>query len=166
MYDPFPDLWRGTKSAKWRVFKPKTSNRSVGVARRLGLRRHLIPRPLTSPLGLAARRIGGKDRFIELARHSTDEKVQAVIRRWDSLSRSDRRYISLDDLCEACEVAPEQLLGEVVTVTYVADWQAGVLLVSAVFDYLCIVGVAARAARQEGGSRKRERILVQAGIIR
>ena len=164
-YDPSLDVCRRTKSLKRRVVRPKTSNRSLGVARRLGLNRSLTPRPLTSPLALAARRIGGKSRFIELARLSTDEKVQTLVRRWGSISRSDRRYVSLDDLCEACDVAPEHLLRAVAEAAYVRDWEAGVLLVGAVFDYLRVLEAAARAARTEGGSRKRERLLVQAGII-
>jgi hypothetical protein len=51
---------------------------------------------------------------MELARLSSDEGVRRVVSLWDGLSTSDRRYVSLDDLCEAGGVRDDLLFGMVV----------------------------------------------------
>jgi hypothetical protein len=101
---------------------------------------------------------------MELALLSSDERVKALARRWDSLSRSDRRYVSLDDLCAACDIQPEELFGAVVAATFANGYDTDPLI-TAVFQYLKNFEAMIREARKEGGSRKRERLLVQAGIL-
>src|SRR5215204_3639572 len=95
--------------------------RSVGVWRRLGLPKPQRPehsQSFLSPLAYVSRCLGGKDEFMRLARLSTDERVRGLVSRWDSLSRSDRRYISLEDLCEASGVEAADLYGAVVAASY------------------------------------------------
>src|ERR1700750_440743 len=99
--------------------QPYRRNGSSGAWRRLGLSKpRALKTPFLSPLSLAARKVGGKAEFINLARLSTDESVTALVRLWDRLSKSDQRYIALDNLCEACGIAAGQFYGAVVAAAY------------------------------------------------
>src|ERR671913_1250590 len=111
-------------------------NTSEGVWKRLGL-----PRPTPkhrqgfSPLGYVARCVGGKEAFMNLARLSSEPLVKGIVSRRDSLSQSDRRYVSLEDLCEACGIEPATLFGAVVSAGYTEGYDISPLL-CACFGYL------------------------------
>jgi hypothetical protein len=92
----------------------KQSNRSLGVAKRLGLTRLTPKGGFMTTLGYASYKIGGKSRFMELARLSDDVDVKKIIAIWDKLSKSDKRYVSLDDLCKAAGVNEHVLLSAII----------------------------------------------------
>jgi hypothetical protein len=160
-YDPSNYVSGRTKRP---ILKRKVSNRSAGVARRLGLQRVLTPRSFTSQLGLAARRVGGKSHFMELARLSRDERIRGLVSRWNCLSRSDRRYISLEDLCEAYGVEPAELYGAVVAACYAAGRDTTPLL-KACYAFQEVVRATVRGALKERGAREREKIFKRMGLL-
>lgn len=145
------------------MFDSKTYRRngSSGAWRRLGLSKpRTFKSPFLSPLGLAARKLGGKAEFLKLARLSTDESVMALVRLWDRLSKSDQRYISLDNLCEARGIAPEQFYGAVVAAAYANGLDVSVLVV-ATFDYLKILEGCIEGAFKAAGSKNREKLIIR-----
>jgi hypothetical protein len=146
--------------------RSRQRNCSIGAARRLGLDRPLGPkRPFTSPLGLAARRVGGKSKFIDLCRLSSDGRVQALVRRWDNLSSSDRRYISMDDLAEASGLQPEELFGAVVSAAFAAGLDVEPLL-TACFGYLQLIARITQEGLKPRGAGARLRVLALIEIHR
>jgi hypothetical protein len=56
---------------------------------------------------------GSKRKFLEYARTSEHPGVRALIQKWDGLSRSDRRALTITDLCAASEMKFSTLLAEV-----------------------------------------------------
>lgn len=56
---------------------------------------------------------GGKRSFLDYARTSENPKVQDLIKKYDSLSKSDQSALSITDLCAACEMSFDVLLGQV-----------------------------------------------------
>jgi hypothetical protein len=61
----------------------------------------------------AVQALGSKRQLIEYARLSDDDGVLGLVQRWDRLSPSDRRALSISDLCAAASVRFSKLLGEV-----------------------------------------------------
>jgi hypothetical protein len=61
----------------------------------------------------AVARFGGKEKFMEVASRSEDEGARKAASLWQGLSKSDRRYIGLNDLCAAAGIQPEELVGAV-----------------------------------------------------
>lgn len=133
-------------------------NNSEGVWRRLGLSRPPKHRQGFSSLGYVARCVGGKAEFMNLARLSTDERVRGLVVIWDGASRSDQRYLSLEDLCEACGVEPADLFGAVVAACYECGVDISSLL-RACCGYLASIEATITGALREGGNHKRERIM-------
>jgi hypothetical protein len=91
--------------------KPNTSR---GAARRAGVQKTTLPRrSFTRPLSyLASQLPGGKAAFMQYARLGAEgsEKVAEMVRRWNSLSKSDRRYINLDELAQSVGLASDELV--------------------------------------------------------
>jgi hypothetical protein len=146
---------------KERVPKPP-SNSSAAVARRLGLKRPLMPRRgVMSILGYIALRVGGKQVFIELCRLSKHEPLIRLVRLWDRLSQSDRRYVSVDDLSEAAGISDGELLREVcATASRHGRAVAVCRILSAIEDYPEVTRAAfERALEPEKGRATRLRIL-------
>jgi hypothetical protein len=56
---------------------------------------------------------GGKKRFLDYARTSQHTGLQALIEKYDSLSKSDRAALTITDLCAACNIKFGTVLGEV-----------------------------------------------------
>jgi hypothetical protein len=72
-----------------------------------------------NPLAVSAvRAAGSKHKFLEYARGSDHTGVQSLIEKFDQLSRSDRRALTLTDLCVACDLKFYTLLGEVASQAY------------------------------------------------
>jgi hypothetical protein len=140
-------------------------NCSVGVARRLGLSRPLSRRqPCMSQLAYVAKMTGGKHNFIEMARLSNDERVRGLVRRWNSTSPSDQKYISLDSLCEACGIEPAELFGAVVAGCYESGLDTSPLVLAS-FNYLRVVEAIIRCGLRAEGDDKRERLLRRVGLL-
>jgi hypothetical protein len=75
--------------------------------------------PFQGTLAYAASRLpGGKHAFMEYARLCTEERIKALVHRWESLSPSDQRRVSLEELCVACEVDPPELVGAVAAAAF------------------------------------------------
>lgn len=94
---------------------PTKRNTSEGVAERSGVKKNKLQRlRFKGTLGYAASRIhGGRKVFMEFVRiaSQSDERLLPLVEKWDSLSRSDKRYVNLDDLCEAVGIRPGMVLG-------------------------------------------------------
>jgi hypothetical protein len=101
---------------------------------------------------------------MNLARLSRDEKVGGIVSRWDGLSRSDRRYISLEDLCDACAVEPAELVGAIAAGCYEGGLDVRPL-VAASFNYLLAVGALIRGGLTPEGDDKRKRLLRRIGFL-
>jgi hypothetical protein len=96
-----------------------TRNCSAGVAKRLKLNRPLSSKtPFMSLLTYAAYRIGGKEILMQLAQLSEKEKILKIAERWNRLSKSDRRYVSLDDLLFDSGVRDVEFLADVSNSAY------------------------------------------------
>ncbi len=124
------------KKSQFGVKPPASvSNTSGGARRRLGLVGPSPPkRPLRAPLTRVALQLrGGKHTFMEIARHVKSERIQEVVRRWDALSRTDRRYISLDTLCEAVGVPAGEFLRAVISAAFEQNYDLS-RLIAAIFD--------------------------------
>ncbi len=111
------------------------SNTSGDARRRL---RQVGPSPPKRPLRASLTRValrlhGGKRTFMGIARHVKSERIQEVVRRWEALSRADRRYISLDTLCEAVGVPPGEFLRAVISAAFEQNYDLS-SLIAAIFD--------------------------------
>jgi hypothetical protein len=136
-------------------------NGSSGAWKRLGLSKpRTLKTPFLSPLSVAARKIGGKAEFMKLARLSTDKRIGALVSLWERLSKSDQRYVSLDNLCEACGIAPEKVFGAVIAAAHASGLDASGLFVAA-FDHLKILENCIEGALKEAGSNDRKKLLAQ-----
>ena len=91
-----------------------TRNCSAGVAKRLQANKPLTPKPpFMSLLTYAAYRIGGKEFFMKLAQLSEEGKILKIVERWNRLSKSDRRYVSLDDLLKGTKIRDTEFLANI-----------------------------------------------------
>jgi len=141
-------------------------NNSEGVWKRLGLLRPTPKHRLSfmSPLSYVARYVGGKAEFMNLARLSTDERIRRLVSAWDGASRSDRRYLSIEGLAEACDIDPADLFGAVAAACYENGLDFSPLL-RACYGYLEAVEATVRGALREGGSRERERMMKRMRLV-
>jgi hypothetical protein len=60
-----------------------------------------------------ARHLGGRRKFIDLARLSTEELVRSVVARWDALTKSKQGSQNLDNLVADCGLDPGWFVGKV-----------------------------------------------------
>lgn len=159
-----PSVFPAEESPKFRR-KRDGRNTLEGVFRRLGL-----PKPSPkhsrgfSPLNYVARCVGGKSQFMELARLSPDVRVRRLVSVWDRASRSDRRYLSVEGLAEACGVEQAELFGAVVTACYENGIDTSRLL-GASYSYLLIVEALIKGGLRAKGHSKRKRLLRQIGLL-
>jgi hypothetical protein len=76
----------------------------------------LVKRASNEPGGLAfASRMlpGGKKALVELARSSSDPKVQEVVKAWDAMTPKCRSARRIEDLCTQACISPGEFLGRV-----------------------------------------------------
>lgn len=138
--------------------RKSTRNTVKGVARRLGVAQ-LTPRStIMSLLSYAAARFGGKEMLMDLASRSTDLGARKATSLWHGLSKSDRRYVGLDDLCAAAEIRPDELVGAVVAVGFREGIDVSPLL-SAPAEQQQLLEAAFERAESEEGWRERKRLL-------
>ena len=100
---------------------PAKRNTSDGVSERSGVKKNSLTRlRFKGTLAYTASRIGGKDNFFDLVRQSARENqwLMPLIEKWDSISKSDRRYICIDDLVSALDLSPGRVLGAVVETAF------------------------------------------------
>lgn len=137
-----------------------TRNCSAGVARRLQANKPLAPKPpFMSLLTYAAYRIGGKEIFMQLAQLSEDEEVLKIVDRWNRLSKSDRRYVSLDNLLEGTGIRDIEFLAEVSTSAYFNGYyEIGKRLFFIHKEHMGVFRRIISRAEREDGYREREKL--------
>jgi hypothetical protein len=136
----------------------KISNRAVGVARRAGVQKTtLARRSFTRPLSYYAYKFpGGKFAFMEALRPAATDnpKIKDMVDRWFGLSKSDRRYICLDELAESVGIDARSVI---VAVAVAAGPGEGGKLLGAILNrhnlvrrnILCALGTG-KAAKRAG----------------
>ncbi len=90
-------------------------NTKEGALRRLGLD-HAAAIPAAYNLASITRHVrGGKTAFMELAESAAASYpcLGRLVELWNLLSRDDRRRVSLEEVCRAADIAPDELLGAV-----------------------------------------------------
>jgi hypothetical protein len=98
----------------------RTAKKSLGLARKKALL------PFGPSLTYSASKLpGGKEGFIEFARiislnldHPMQKKFQMFVHKWDEATMTERRYISLEDLCAAGDIPLSEIFGEVAKVAF------------------------------------------------
>jgi hypothetical protein len=130
----------------------KNCSARCDAARRLGL----VSLPAINPIAIRAiQALGSKQHFIEYARLSHDEKIQALVARWDRLSPSDRRALSISDLCAATGLRFSKLLGAVTAQAF--DQNTDVSSLIAAVNQPRVVKAAVRSALCLGPAGVRDR---------
>ena len=100
---------------------PAKRNTSEGAVERSGVKKNKLQRlRFKGTLAYAASRIGGKENFFDLVRQSARENkwLMPLVEKWDSISKSDRRYTNLDDLVTSLDLSPGRVLGAVVETAF------------------------------------------------
>lgn len=59
---------------------------------------------------------GGKHAFFDYARQSGIDSIKSVVAAWDALSNTDKRYATVEDLCEKVGVIPRLFFAEVTAI--------------------------------------------------
>ncbi len=146
-------------------FRSPSSNTSAGTARRVGLSRPALCKlPFQGTLAYAASRIpGGKYTFLEYARMCEENRIKALVHRWDNLSDSDRRRVSLEELCEACGVQPCELVGAVAAAAF--KFNADVSTLIAAIAHPKVVEASIDRALEAEGIDDRRMLFAHAGFI-
>jgi hypothetical protein len=93
--------------------------------------------------------------FASLCEH---ERIQAVVNHWDTLSHYDRRRVSLESLCEACEIPPHESLGAVVSAAFKFCYDVS-SLIAAVAHPKVVEASIERALRPDGVEDRRMQLL-------
>lgn len=101
---------------------------------------------------------------MEFARHVKDDpKIEQFVHKYDSLSVTDRRRMTLDDICEAVEVNPGDVLKAVVGIAYEVNTDVSNLVASVMHPK--VVKASVKYALKEGGHRDREMLHTHANFI-
>ena len=79
-------------------------------------------RDYRSTLEYIARPFGGRQGMIDLARDCSDTRIRQMVRCWDKLGGTQKRYTSLAELCEVHRIGEGEFLGLVIATL----WRAGV----------------------------------------
>jgi len=102
-------------------FTPIRCNTSAAASRRMGSS-FLWPQKKDRRCGtfahIASLFDGGKHGFMKLAAESENPVAKRASSRWQSISRSDQRYVSLEELCVVSAASPVELFGEVIKVAF------------------------------------------------
>jgi hypothetical protein len=132
------------------------------AARRLGL----DAPPAINPLAVrAVQVIGSKQQFIEFARPSEDEGVRGLVQRWDRLSPSDRRAVSICDLCAAASVHFSKLLGEVTAQAFDSGMNVSGLLAAVIQPQVVKAMVKSALRLGPPGVKDRQKLLAHSGFL-
>ncbi len=79
-------------------------------------------RDYASTLEFIARPFGGRQAMIDLARGCSDCRIRRMVRCWDRLGGTQKRYTSLAELCEVHGIGEGDFLGAVIATL----WRSGV----------------------------------------
>ena len=79
-------------------------------------------RDYASTLEYIARPFGGRAGMVDLARGCSDRRIRELVRSWDKLGGTQKRYSSLGELCEVHAIGEGEFLGGVIA----SLWKSGV----------------------------------------
>ncbi len=103
--------------------------------------------------------MGGKDKFIELASLSNNEDIKEIVNRWNRLSKSDRRYISLNNLIDGTGITEVSLVAEVSMCAFENDlYEIVVLIANAPMEQYRILEKCLEGISKEEGFKERHRM--------
>ncbi len=106
---------------------------------------------------------GGRSHFVEIARHSENEKVRQLVALWDSLPKREQNRCRLERLCEAVGLDPATFLGDVAATAFARGIDVSKLLV-AISQPIIFQKVAKRALEPDG-HRERKMFLEAVGVL-
>lgn len=110
--------------------------------------------------------MGGKDKFIELASHSKNEDIQKLVNRWNRLSKSDKRYISLNSLIDRTGITEINLLVEVSMCAFsLGYFEIVILIANAPVEQFRIIEKCLEGISKEEGFKERYRMARYCGLI-
>ncbi|HKM83869.1 MAG TPA: hypothetical protein VJY15_23300 [Candidatus Acidoferrum sp.] len=137
-------------------------NRRKEALRRLGVKaEQLVDIPQISHILKHAEH--GLRQVIDALRGHDEEDAQAFIRKYDSLSASDRKHLTIEDICVAAQVRTLDLLGSA-TKALVLESQTASSIIAAT-SHQKVVKHTVRMALQDGGHRDREMIHLATGFL-
>ncbi len=79
-------------------------------------------RDYASTLEFIARPFGGRQAMIDFSRGCSDRRIRQIVRCWDKLGGTQKRYTSLAELCEVHAIGEGEFLGGVIA----SLWTSGV----------------------------------------
>jgi hypothetical protein len=100
---------------------------------------------------------------MEFARLCEDERIRALVHRWDTVSHYDQRRISLEELCQACGIPAYEFLGAVASSAFRYCYDVS-SLIAAVAHPKVVEASIKRALRAEGVEDRRMQ-LVHSGFL-
>jgi hypothetical protein len=146
---------------------PAKRNTSTGVVRRTGISKSRQPgTKFKGTLAYAASRIqGGRTVFMEYARiaSQSDERLMPLVEKWDSLSKSDKRYVNLDDLCEAVGIRLGMVVGAVADAAF--EYNADVSKLMAAVAHPAVVQATIDSALTPQGVQDRRMLHQHLGFV-
>lgn len=139
-----------------------TRNRKGEALRRLGVDpEKLIGVPKITHI--LKRAEGGIPQVLEALRGSEEDAAQCFVQKYDSLSESDRSFISVEDVAVACGIDTATLLG--VATKALFSQQQQVSAVIAATGHPLIVQKSVQMALQDKGIRDREMLHTAVGFL-
>jgi hypothetical protein len=108
---------------------------------------------------------GGKKRFLDLARTSDHAGVQALIEKYDSLSKSDRSALSITDLCAACGVSFPVLLGQIAAQAFAHNADVSKLLAAVCQPRIVKATIESAIKNLPDGAKDRQMLLAHSNFL-
>lgn len=137
-------------------------NRRNEALRRLGVKaEQLVNVPQISHILKHAER--GLPQVIDALRGYDEEDAQAFIQKYDSLSLSDQKHLTIEDICVAAEIRTLDLLASA-TKALVLESQTASAIIAATSHYK-VVRKTVAMANTDGGHRDREMIHLATGFL-
>lgn len=119
--------------------------------------------PFEATLAFAFRSSGGKETAINGARLVSDPRFQKIVWGWDEATERDKEVLTLEQLCEAAEITPDEFLGAVLTALWKRSVDIGKL--TAIAAHPRVVEATIEAAQSQWGSNDRRMLLDHAGFL-
>ncbi len=123
------------------------------------------PIPFENTLAFAFRSSGGKLTAINGARLVDDERYRKLVWAFDTATDRDKDYVSLEDLCQAAEIPPDEFLGTVISSMYKRNIDIGKL--TAMASHVKVVEATIQSATIPGpmGMPDRKMLLDHVGFL-
>ena len=142
--------------------KPDVRNRRGEALRRLGVKpEQLVNVPKISHILAYAEH--GLRQVIDALRGHDEEDAQAFIQKYDTLSPSDRKHLTIEDICIAAGVRTLDLLGSAAK-ALVLESQTVSSIIAATSHHK-VVKKTVEMAETDGGHRDREMIHLATGFL-